>query len=203
MSHLVLQFPNIMIADCISEQYEETMMAEQTISKAMISCGYSDDYQAEFNEVIPEYFINLASWPKSTQLYCWYCQFKIESVPVPIPNGWIKLYKKTDGTITSSPHDNVEHNQMNLTNVNAIIVRGYCCCFACAKSYLININDDKISNVGQSLNHLADILKLFDYKASFVPVKPLPIIQKKYSGNSGLTPQQYIELRSISADGQH
>lgn len=66
---------------------------------------------------IPKKFTSLKTWPRTTEIRCWYCSCNFDTIPIFIPS-----------SINQITNDEEEYN---------ICVHGCFCSFNCAKSYII------------------------------------------------------------------
>jgi len=78
-------------------------------------CNYSNQLSGQTYNQIPYEFTGLDTWPKTTNLHCWYCTLQFDTVPLFIPE-YIKTLTK---------------NQLSFK------VTGVICSFSCGISYII------------------------------------------------------------------
>ncbi len=119
---------------------------------------------------IPPIFTGLETWPSSTNLHCWYCDFTFNNVPIFIP--------KTIEFIEASPGSSKPGVKMSTV--------GNFCTFHCAAAYCMY----SFNNL--YINNLLYLYYIFTGKATkFITLSHRKISMEKYGGD--LTELEYLE----------
>lgn len=127
------------------------------------------DYIEQY-DVILKWFINVDTWPKSTNLDCWFCDCKNPGFPWFIPLTEQRKCVPCDpitGNITKSITTDVSdaallnlNSNKRYREVEAMKTLGHFCSICCAKAYLSKINDQRIINKWQSNKLLKKLFRL-------------------------------------------
>lgn len=129
----------------------------------------SGDYQR-----LPKIFESLETWPKSTNLHCWYCTNRFSWLPKTIP-------------LVIEPNVHSKNGDKYL-----IGVEGNCCRWSCCVSYIQETNRD-ITKAVEKINNLYFFIQLWTGKYPVhIPIAPSKYLLKKFGGD--LTTEQYYNL---------
>lgn len=168
----------IFLADTFPEKKEEEILQEleessdsSCPSEEELDFPYEEPLDVDY-EALPDFFISLETWPKSTNLYCWQCDCPFTGIPWIIP---VNLVRKLVG-------DN---------EVNAYKRHGVFC-------GLIHLND-YIEDHPLHFHNLNMVKKLLEDYIRIMMGKEVIIIPRgldkyvmvQYVGPSGITPQEY------------
>jgi hypothetical protein len=150
----------------------------------------------EYDE-LPKYFIDIAHWPKSVNLLCWSCSNLPLGAPWFVP---ITKFRKTLFATSDAPDaeyldtQNIADTE-NITRIRemkALKPHGCFCDEFCVKRYIMRVNDPKIVNKWEVIALLNDEYYLFTGKRAIeIPEADDPMIQMRYAGPSGISPQEY------------
>jgi hypothetical protein len=166
----MLFIKGVFIKDCIPD---DDIFERQIIEQL----NYSDTCIEIYNK-IPLIFTGLESWPKKTNLNCWHCDLKFDSIPIFIPK-----------IIDTNP----------VANGFNISTFGCFCSFSCALSYN-NLYNTKICENIHVKDMLLFLYKIFNKKSiKEIFQSPSKFQMKQYGGI--LEPIQYknsiIKLKEI------
>jgi hypothetical protein len=127
----------------------------------------------EYNE-LPDVFVNIDSWPKSTNLQCVNCDLSFRGRP------WFIPIKQT----FKLTNDNVQEN--------ALIPYLIFCSPFCVMRYITFTKDPKITNTHDAIEMLKEEALLFlGKKVIHIPPAEPKTIMIQYIGEKGCTPQEY------------
>ena len=170
--------------------------------------GINEEYDS-----IPEYFIDIDSWPKSVNTLCWNCNLKIYGPPYFSPIGKVKKSVKStessDSSDTSEMDEcpNLFDNVADFTNVpdvyqtpsrtrevQALLPHGRFCTEKCAQRYINRVKDPKIKNTWESTELLKYLYEKMTGKvAQYIPEAEDPKLMMQFYGPKGITVQEYRE----------
>jgi hypothetical protein len=163
---------------------------------------------------LPEYFIDIDTWPKSINSLCWGCALKIYGVPYFIPIGKVK---KSISITSDSDHSSNEpktedystifENMADFTNIpdiyktpsrtkeiHALVPHGRFCHEKCAQRYINRVKDPKIKNIWEASELLKYLYeKIMGKSVQFIPEAEDPMEMIQFSGPKGITAQEYRE----------
>ena len=162
----ILFIRNVFKHNCIevNEAFEMKIM-ENSIHSSVNLFELNSDYQKN-----PKLFEGLDSWPKTTNLRCWYCFNHFTSIPKFIP------------TVIEPSH----------SSKYSIGVEGNCCNWACCMSYIReNISD--VTKFIEKKNNIYFLYQLWNgVYPKYIPFAPSKYLQKPFGGE--LTPDEYYQI---------
>jgi|SRR6476661_716256 len=198
----ILFIKGVFKKNCISDDIFEEKIMENIDSD---NTQYTETESVPNNYVnyvkLPETFVNINTWPKTTNLLCWYCNQKFNTVPVFIPGVIEPISGKNKNTALSN---NMSKSYINDLIANSdtqqfsISVTGVFSSFECAYSY-IQTRNFTLNEKTEMINKLKLLYKLF-YNKKFKDISyyPSPYEMEQYGGN--LTPGQFnkkIEIYKV------
>lgn len=160
------------------------------------------DYIEQY-DIIPRWFVNIETWPRSTNLDCWYCDCKNPGMPWFIPVTEIRKCIPCDpATGKILPEHTMDVSDAALLNLNsnkryreveAMKTLGHFCSICCAKTYLSKVADSRIINKWQSNKLLKKLYKLATGDTiSDIPEATTKTVMIQYCGPvDGITPKEY------------
>jgi hypothetical protein len=178
----VLFIRNVFLHDClnIDHSLESKLLTEKPVNtkeinlvpnKLMDLTTYSVDKEYQ---KIPKVFESIETWPKSTNLHCWYCTNQFNGIPKALP-------------LVVEPNIHSKNNDKYL-----IEVESNCCRWPCCISYIKETSKD-ITKTIEKINNLYFFIKLWTGKyPTHIPSAPNKFLQKKFGGE--LTTEQYYKL---------
>jgi hypothetical protein len=173
--------------------------------------------EPEDYDELPAYFIDLKSWPKSVNAYCWECSDVVRGMPWIVPIGRIKkvigpsseeterIFEETKGSyFLDTAADTVDLLPCYRTQeVNAFIRHGCFCTPFCASGYIRFRNDPKIRNRWEAMKLLKDFYhEVTGREVEDIPVGEDKTIMMQYCGPKGITLQEF-RLRNESKKVLH
>jgi hypothetical protein len=170
--------PNILFLKNVFPERLETIEQEydNRIYEEAGLLGYNDELPIAYDK-IPAVFVDVESWPKSTNILCWCCSMEFGGRPYFIPER-IKSHK--DGG-------------------TEMITHGVFCTANCAIRYLNTEYSDKSNSAGSKLSnwdayHGVKIVHRLFTGRSVEKIDPSPpkTIMRQYGGD--LTESQYREM---------
>ena len=172
---------NVFLHDCIdiSSCMESKILEQSHTIDPLISSSYINNNLMELTtsieyQKIPNVFESLETWPKNTNLHCWYCTNQFNYIPKTIP-------------LVIEPNVHSKHNDKYLIGVEAI-----CCRWPCCISYIYENNKDQ-TKVIEKINNLYFFIKLLTGKyPQYVPLAPNKYLLKKFGGD--LSVEEYYAL---------
>jgi hypothetical protein len=207
----VLFLANVFPTDCPSENdildnletSEESLDIFEESEEKISDMYYETDYES-----LPMFFISKDRWPKSTNLLCWSCTLKPLEMPWFIPIG-INKKSVTDDDMN-------EENIFSIENISEFVsampenyvspktkeeknyIRHGCFCSPfCAKRYINNSNDPKITNKWQANKLLKQLYEeINNIKISDIPESEDKNIMMQFCGGYGITAQEYRKRTS-------
>lgn len=129
------------------------------------------DYQKN-----PRIFESLDTWPKGTNLHCWYCTNQFTGPPKPI-------------AVAIEPN---VHNKNNYKY--SITVKANCCRWPCCMSYIQESTKDLTSFIEQKNNFYFLYYVWHGAYPTHIPYAPDKFLQKKFGGD--LSTEEYYRLYS-------
>ena len=136
------------------------------------------DPDIEQYDKIPTILVNLSTWPKSTNLLCWFCNRKVKGAPWPEPEAVEPSQTKSDGGLEPIIDDS-----------QTIITTGNFCSHSCVIAHINKIHN--LSTRQDKLGMLKIIYEIFTQK-KYKEVKPSlsPYLSLKCYGGD-LTETEY------------
>jgi hypothetical protein len=135
----------------------------------LTSCILNTDYNR-----IPKVFESIETWPRSTNIHCWYCTNQFNGMPIFIPS-------------VIEPNIHTKNGDKYL-----IEVEGNYCKWQCAMSYIRETTKDLIRAI-EKINNLYFLYKIINGNyPSHIPEAPNKYILKKFGGT--MTTDQYYKL---------
>jgi hypothetical protein len=112
-----------------------------------------------------ERFVSISTWPTKTQLCCWWCGLTHDNYPKFIP--------------------------MSVEPSGACSTEGSFCEWSCVCAYVVRR--------GQNVNNILELVKKYcgifsDKRPMLIPLSPSPTVRKEYSGDNGLTEEEYRKI---------
>jgi hypothetical protein len=181
----VLFIRNVFLHDCIdiSSSLESKLLdSNNTDSISNILCSSSNLINNNLMELttnidyqkMPNIFESLETWPKNTNLHCWYCTNQFNYMPKTIP-------------LVIEPNVHTKNGDKYLIGVEAI-----CCRWPCCVSYITETTKD-ISKYIEKINNLYFFIKLITGNyPQYIPSAPSKYLLKKFGGE--LTTEYYYKL---------
>lgn len=127
------------------------------------------DYQK-----LPRVFESFETWPKSTNLHCWYCSNQFAEMPKFIP-------------LVIEPNVHSKYEDKYIIEVEAT-----CCRWPCGVSYIYETTKD-LTKAIEKINNLYFLYKLFTGKyPAYIPAAPNKYMQVQFGGD--VTQEQYYKL---------
>jgi len=127
------------------------------------------DYQK-----LPRVFESLETWPKSTNLHCWYCMNQFTGIPKFIP-------------LVVEPNIHSKYEDKYLIEVEAT-----CCRWPCCISYIYETTKD-LTKAIEKINNLYFLYKIFTGTyPTYIPAAPSKYMQVHFGGD--ISPSQYYKL---------
>jgi hypothetical protein len=160
------------VLESVSHSFSEGIIINDILSSDNVS--YSDT--PLYYDKLPTIFESLDTWPKKTNLLCWYCTLSFDTVPIFIPKVIEPISKKTessDSKFTFSVH-------------------GVFCSFGCACQYTKITNYNIVEQI-EILSKLKLLHKHLCNKKMVEYVSYPNIYQMKQYGGD-LTTDQFKEL---------
>lgn len=106
---------------------------------------------------LPKIFSTIEEWPKTTNLFCWYCDKQFKTIPIFIPT-----------------------NVAKINEVHKINTKGCFCSFSCASSF-IEFNTDPCEKTNQEIM-LRYIFKIFNVGKPYEVNKKNKYLHPRYAG---------------------
>jgi len=135
-------------------------------------------YEGEYINytALPEYFIDLNTWPKISDLQCCSCNLPFRGIP------WFIALNKSFKVI-----DGVQKKVMEVHRV-------FCTPF-CAMWYINNVNDSHIINKWDVLELLREFCStVLSRKVEYIPEAPSKYEMIQHKGMDGISTQEYRNL---------
>jgi hypothetical protein len=196
--------------DSSDESFNEKVNEETTLESINISDLYSKfihvdpalgNNKIDYDE-LPEFFIDVDRWPKKCNLLCRSCKNTPRDMPWPIIISKIKMLVSIGegGQIyfKNSELDNEEcdidtFRQKELKEIKVHEYVGMFCHPFCARYYIDNVNDAKITNKWEAIHFLVNLYNQVNH-TSFddIPLSEDPMLQMQFSGKNGITSHQFI-----------
>ena len=181
----ILFIKGVFKKDCVSDDiFEKKILENITIDNMQILQQENDQLSTEYNFTnyikLPNVFTNIDSWPKTTNLLCWYCGQTFTTVPVFIP-GVIE-------PVMSKSHEERESAGQQVL----ISTSGVFSSFGCAYAY-VQEHSFSLSEKTEMCCKLQLLHKLFyGKKMKDISEYPKPYVMKQYGGD--LTIEEFNKL---------
>jgi hypothetical protein len=186
----ILFIKGVFKKDCITDDIFEKKILENAesinyddtniIQTVNLNMDYNNSYTNTNYDKLPSLFETIDKWPKKSNLLCWNCTLKFDSIPVFIPN-----------VIEPYTTKNKIEREREIDQKIMISVKGVFCSFACAVNYIENKNYTIVQRV-ETYNKLKFLHKLFfNTNIPETISYPTALSMKRYGGD--LTTEEFIE----------
>jgi hypothetical protein len=182
--------PNLFIDQSTPSDAEFQLL--NSFEDPMGELGTPGDY-----DDLPEYFVNVRHWPKSTNRICWLCTLKIPGPPWFIPTAMTRkilrdIYPEVYPTDPADATDSTDSTDPT-DEVTAYQTHGCYCGPLCVRRYLNRVKDQHITNSWECLKLLYLVAsEIFGYEISEIPEAEDPTVMIQFCGSQrGITPQEY------------
>lgn len=145
-------------------------------------------------DLIPMQFTGRDSWPKSTNLLCWYCSRSFDEFPWTVPISCSRNLIADDSDVTDVSDASLLESFGTFKEALVMDVHGNFCSCSCALTYIKRILDPTIINRHESerlLLMFAEIITI--KKMTHIALADPPTLMQKYCGPGGKTEETYIE----------
>lgn len=144
----MLFIKNVSLNDCVSmdDLFEEKLMIQANdLETSYSSNSVSSNNIKDTYEKLPYIYTGISSWPKKTNLHCWYCSLVFDDVPIFIPkcvepNNLQYLQTDNQFHLLSERSTNIISNLGSAGNSResryAMNREGCFCSFNCALSFI-------------------------------------------------------------------
>lgn len=175
----------LILRGCSLTNYENT----RSLAGLLYRQTYTDDAACAY-VALPARFTDAGEWPASSNLHCWFCDLTLPDYPRFIP-------LNVETTLVSAANSTHTHETcVRDTCVHETCVHETCdvfgcfCSWNCAAAYAMRELPEYMR--WDTLRYICVFESKFTgrLRAKVHPAPPRTLM-KKYSGESGLTPQQY------------
>jgi hypothetical protein len=206
---------NVSLPSDLYDIKEESEDEDETLPNIFPNFPLAEEPALEVTEYdeLPEYFIDLKSWPKSTNLLCSACDDTIRGIPWIIPLAKVKKVitpNEDDVNVffpeATRPNPKYFHDTVvdtaditpSYRTKEVIAFRRHKSCFCtpfCASRFIRCIRDPSIPNEWEAMTLLLSLYQAITGKE----VEDIPIAEDKirlmqYCGPKGLTRQEFRDL---------
>jgi hypothetical protein len=144
-------------------------------------------------DVIPTQFTSRDTWPKSTNLLCWYCSRSFEEFPWTVPISCSKNLISDDSDITDVSDTSLLESANTFREALVMDVHGNFCGCSCSLTYIKRIYDPTIINRHESERLLFMFAEIMTgEKNTYIALADAPTMMQKYCGCDGKTEETYI-----------
>ena len=200
----ILFLPGVFLDDCPDTEEEDSGEVLE------MSLDYSDDEVNDLdgfeNQPVPKkydelqkQYINRDLWKKKTNLLCWSCSLRFDTVPYAVPIGWTKRLISPDNIEdqTEASDTSLLSSKRRFKELPIMEMHGNFCHGGCAAWYIMNVEDSKIFNKKECL----DLLIIFHNDLMGDSVKNIPTAERRtrmqmYCGSIGIAGTEFIKTNS-------
>lgn len=153
-----------------------TMFGKDLVEGSSPKCSLMEltEYVSPDYQKLPRVFESIETWPKATNLHCWYCCNQFTGVPKFVP-------------LVVEPNVHTKNDDKYIIEVD-----GVCCRWPCAISYIYETTKDMTKAV-EKINNLYFLYKLFHGKyPAYIPAAPDKYMQCAFGGD--VSREKYYEL---------
>jgi hypothetical protein len=145
-------------------------------------------------ETLPDYFVDVESWPKTTNLLCWCCDTSFRGMPWIIPIGKVMKSETLTDNFTPETYGLVDHISPKVREYYAFQRLGCFCCEFCAQKYINRSGDPKIKNKWESGKLLLEVYKIITGRHThYIPESEDKYMMAQYCGKKGISISEYRE----------
>lgn len=170
----ILFIKGVFKRDCINDDIFDKKILENSTYEENITDVNKHTNECEYThyEKLPHIFESFETWKKKTNLLCWNCALKFDTVPVFVPKAIEPISLK-----------NKQERELCLEQKFSISVHGVFCSFICARQYIESKNYSIVERT-ETLNKLKLLHKFF-YKTKMkeYPQYPTPHQMKQFGGD--------------------
>lgn len=146
-------------------------------------------------ECLPDYFVNLETWPKSSNLLCWSCDTSFKGIPWTVPiSKTIKNETFVDDSTPEIYGTTADPINPKIREYYAFQTLGCFCSEFCAQKYINRSGDMRIKNKWESGKLLLEIYRLITGRhIRYIPESEDKYIMMQYCGKKGISIAEYKE----------
>lgn len=201
----ILFLPGVFLKDCPRPEDEsseeiieldddlDTIATDVTELELSVKCRPS----IKKYDSIPTQFTGRDSWPKSTNLLCWYCNQPFDNFPWAIPISCSKNLIADDSDVTDVSDASLLESFGTFKEALVMDVHGNFCSCSCSLTYIKRILDSAIISRHESERLLLIFAEIMTgEKLTYIALVDPPSQMQKYCGPGGKTDEAYIEENS-------